>query len=173
MELTALADGYLPVEVTDGGAVPMMFPPQGGRVIFVGVRAFNIDPCQVHLSGALRDPHSQQVRLDARTVNLRVTDGGSAISVDTNITTYANIPVCPNQWSDTDLYGNPYTLEMSLKDRAGRSLTQTLTVVPYCAEPANEADCRCMCRGGYMLGQTCGTTDGGVADAATDGGGGG
>lgn len=164
MELTSLTENYLPVPVVEGGGIPMMFPPQGGRVIFVGVRAFNMDPCQVHLSGALRDPVTQQVRLDARTVNLRVSDGGSAVSVDTNITTYANIPVCPNQWSAADLFGSPFTLEMALTDRAGHTLSQSLTVVPYCAEPANEADCRCICRGGYMLGQSCMMPDAGPLD---------
>src|SRR5438093_634381 len=29
--------------LSDGGTAPLMYPPQGGRVIFAGVRAANID----------------------------------------------------------------------------------------------------------------------------------
>ncbi|MBI5498063.1 MAG: hypothetical protein HY904_23880 [Deltaproteobacteria bacterium] len=167
LEVTVLDEHYRASALLDGGALPMMFPPQGGRVAFVGVRARNVDPCQARLTGVLRDTMTRQVRLDARTVNLRATDGGWAQSAETNITTFANIPLCPNQWTERDLHGNPFDLEVTLEDRDGRHLQQTLRVTPYCAEPESLADCLCTCRGGYRLGQSC-NVDGG----APDGGGG-
>ncbi|MCC6999828.1 MAG: hypothetical protein IT370_34820, partial [Deltaproteobacteria bacterium] len=39
----------------EGGEAPLIEPPQGGRVIFAGVRARNVDACAATLSGALRD----------------------------------------------------------------------------------------------------------------------
>jgi len=153
-------------DLAENDGVPLMFPPQGGRVVFAGVRANNVHACGAEVQGALRDPGNQQVRLDKRTTNLRRLDGGWVGSVDTNTATFANIPVCPNQWSDTSVHGNSYQLEMRLTDREGRTVSQSLRVQPYCAEPANEAECRCICQQDYTLGMSC--VDGGMP---ADGGG--
>jgi hypothetical protein len=152
--------------IADGGAVPLVKPPQGGRAIFVGVRATNIDGCGVVLEGALRDPTSKQVRPDARTVNLIAEDGGWGVSgglnaIPADIANFSNILACPNQWSTTDIDGNPYGLEVTLQDRAGRTAHTTLSVTPYCGEPANAAECTCICKAHYVLGEACDAGGGG------------
>src|SRR5690242_13261830 len=38
--------------VMDGGPAPLMFPPQGGRVIFAGARARNLETCGATITGA-------------------------------------------------------------------------------------------------------------------------
>jgi hypothetical protein len=168
LTITALL-GAAATEVKDGDTVPLVFPPQGGRVIFAGVRARNLDTCAVTLTGALRDPASQQVRLDMRTVNLLGAADGWAETDATDYSTFSNIPVCPNEWSETDVMGNVYQLELTVTDRGGRTLTRKLSVTPVCAEPALEADCRCLCHAGYKLGESC--SDAGLPDGdAGDGG---
>lgn len=170
LEVTALGAAPPAHAVADGQKVPLIFPPQGGRVIFVGVRARNLDPCGVTLLGAIRDPATRQVRIDKRTVNLASAGAGWGACNDTDISTFANVPVCPNSWATTDAFGRPFQLEVTLTDRDGRSATKTLTVTPECGEPASEAECRCICQGGYVLGQACGAADGGAdaGDAAAD-----
>jgi hypothetical protein len=158
--------------VTDGDTVPLIFPPQGGRVIFAGARARNVAACGATLTGALRDKTTKQVRLDARTVNLIPASDGWVETDATDYSSFSNVPVCPNQWSTTNLYGTVYELEITVADRDGRSVTKTIDVTPTCAEPDNLAECLCICRGGYKLGEVCaadGGTDGG-ADDAGDGG---
>lgn len=143
-------------DLADGGMAPMILPPQGGRVVLIGVRATNIDPCGVELNGSIRDTSTQQVRVDLRTTNLKPSaDGLLAESVPSDISTYANIPTCPNQWASTDIMGNAFEITVSVTDRQGRTASQTLNAVPFCAEPENEAECLCKCQQGYMLGQTC------------------
>ena len=66
------------------------------------------------------------------------------------ISTFANIPVCPNEWSKTNLFGTTYELEMTLTERSGRTEDLSLKVVPACNEPAHEAECLCICQGGYV-----------------------
>lgn len=161
LELIALDADYHAVKVADGDAIALMFPPQGGRVIFAGVRATNVDPCAVKITGALRDLATQQVRVDTRTVNLEAQEGGWGASADDDIASFSNIPICPNQWSETDVYGADYELSVTLTERSKRAVTVTRTVKPACSEPAYEAECRCICRGGYKLGETC--ADAGVA----------
>jgi hypothetical protein len=151
----------------DGDDVPLVFPPQGGRVVFVGVRATNIDPCAVQLSGAIRDVSTKQVRVDARTINLNPdgtgwgTSGTPSQSLIAAVSNYSNVPLCPNQWSATNVFDTPYELEVTLTEHhdantPARKLTKTIKVTPRCSEPGQlEVECRCICHGGYQLGEVC------------------
>ena len=151
--------------LTNGDAVPMIFPPQGGRVIFVGVHATNVDGCALQLTGALRDLTTQEVRVDSRTVDLIPTGDGYGVSGvpgdagAANIADFSNIPVCPNEWSPTNIYGTVYGLEVTIQDREGRTLTNKIQVTPQCGQPENLEECLCICKGGYILGESC--ADGG------------
>jgi hypothetical protein len=132
--------------------------------VFAGARATNVDGCGVQLTGALRDETSRQVRFDMRTVNLVPTGGGWGASgtgvLSGSISSFANVPVCPNQWSTTDIDGHPYQLEVDLLDSHGRTARAVLEVTPYCSEPASAAYCRCTCAVGYS-GQPCPVGDAG------------
>jgi hypothetical protein len=166
LEITARDVAGKAVPVKEGDDVPMIYPPQGGRVVFVGARVTNIDPCAMKLSGAIRDPTTAQVRIDNRTVNLVPGSDGFGTTLDVDISTFSNVPVCPNQWASDDVFDKPYELQVTVLDRGGRTATQKVKVVPRCAEPERAAECRCICRKDYMLGQAC---DAGV-DAGSDGG---
>ena len=165
ISVTVLGAAPPAVAVADGDTVPLIFPPQGGRVIFAGVRVHNMDPCGAQLGGALRDTQSQQVRLDARTINLLPASDGWGESDATDYSSFSNIPVCPNQWSKTDIYGTSYQLEITVTDRGGRVAGKKLQVTPACAEPDRLNECLCICKAGYVLGMSCSS-----ADAGADGG---
>ncbi|HEY3816996.1 MAG TPA: hypothetical protein VGL81_07495 [Polyangiaceae bacterium] len=147
--------------LNDGDTVPMILPPQGGRVIFVGVRATNVDGCGLQLTGALRDLSTQQVRVDSRTVNLIDTGDGYGVSgtpstaASAAVSDFSNIPVCPNEWSSTNIYGTVYGVEVTIQDREGRTLTKKIQVTPECGQPENLEECLCICKGGYILGESC------------------
>jgi hypothetical protein len=167
LQILALRSDDTTVPVTDGGSITLMLPPQGGRVLFVGARATNVDGCGLQLTGALRDETTHQVRVDSRTVNLIPTgDGWGATgvgSVSESIANFSNITVCPNQWSMMDVFGHAYGLEVTVVDRGGRTATGHVQVTPYCGEPANAAECMCICAAGYVLGQACPSgSDGGA-----------
>lgn len=159
IEIIALRPDYTSVPVVEGDSVALLFPPQGGRVIFAGVRARNVDPCSAQLIGAVRDLDTKQVRVDSRTINLEATDDGWGRSVESDIASFANVPMCPNSWSKPNIYGTSYELELTLTDRAKRKGTKKVGVIPACAEPENAAECTCICKGGYVLGEMC---DGGA-----------
>jgi hypothetical protein len=164
IQLVALDADMKLVELKDGDPVALVFPPQGGRVVFAGVRATNVDACGLQLAGAVRDTTTKQVRVDTRTVNLLPSGDGWGASDPEDISTFSNVPLCPNQWSMTNIYGTPYELEIAITDRGGRKASQKITVTPECSEPAHAAECLCICKGGYMLGETCadaGAPDGG------------
>ncbi|HEY6458797.1 MAG TPA: hypothetical protein VIY73_01565 [Polyangiaceae bacterium] len=152
-------------QIADGASVPMILPPQGGRVIFVGVHATNVDGCELQLTGALRDLTTQEVRVDSRTINLIDTHDGYGVSglpntsVSSAITNFSNVALCPNEWSPTNIYGTQYGLEVTIQDREGRQVTNKIKVTPECGQPENLDQCLCICKGGYVLGESCG--DGG------------
>ena len=129
VEVIALDPTMMLFPLVSGDMVTLAFPPQGGRVIFAGARATNLDGCGVQLEGVIRDETTQQVRLDSRTVNLVPTGDGWGQSDPTDISTFANVPVCPNEWSATNLYGTPYQLELSVTDRDNRAASATLLIV--------------------------------------------
>lgn len=173
MQLVARGVDGVAVPIHDGDTVPLVFPPQGGRVVFVGVRAKNMTPCGATLSGALRDPTTHQVRIDGRTINLVPGDDGWSGSVDADIASFTNIPACPNQWASTDVYDHPFELTITLKDTDGRLVSETIHVTPTCSEPGLEAECRCICQKDYVLGQVCDPDAGsGGAGGASKGAGG-
>jgi len=154
------------VDLKDGDEVPLIFPPQGGRVVFLAAKVNNVDPCAVKLSGAIRDVATNQVRVDNRTVNLRVGPDGLGTAVDDDISTFSNVPMCPNQWASTDAFDKPFRVEITIQDRGGRSISKQVMVTPKCAEPALAAECLCICKKGYVLGEMCSAS----TDAGTDGG---
>ena len=168
LEITARDVKGHAVPVKEGDDVAMIYPPQGGRVIFVGARVTNIDPCGVKLSGAIRDAITAQVRIDNRTVNLAIGEGGFGTAVDADISTFSNVPVCPNQWASDDVFGKTYELQVTVLDKAGRTATQKVKVVPRCAEPERATECRCICRKGYILGQVCAPEVDAGADSDAD-----
>jgi len=164
------------VTLSDGDPVAMIAPPQGGRVVFVGVHATNLDACAVQLTGALRDLTTDAVTVDSRTINLVPTGDGYGVSgtastaVSSAIANFSNVPVCPNEWASQNVYGVTYGLEVTVQDHGGRQLTKTIQVTPQCAEPSNMAECLCICEKGYVLGEACSSLPEGGADAAPDGG---
>ncbi len=173
LELRALRADGTDVALNDGDDLAIVFPPQGGRVSFLGVRATNLNGCGVQVLGALRDIGSRQVRVDGRTVNLtKEADGwgttGQGTSADIEnsaaIGDYSNVPVCPNEWADVDVFDQPFEVEVQVKDRAKKTAKKVIKVTPRCSEPgAKETACRCLCKHGYVLGEACGE-DAGAPD---------
>jgi hypothetical protein len=153
--------------INDGEDIPLILPPQGGRVVFVGVRATNIDSCDLTLTGAIRDETSNQVVFDKRTVNLNPTgdgwgtSGAPTQSISAAREKYANVPMCPNQWATSDIFDHEFKLEVTLEDRAHRKLMKSIRVTPRCAEPDKKAECLCLCKLGYVLGEKCDADAGG------------
>lgn len=138
------------------GPVPLIEPPQGGRVMFFAARARNMNGCPIKLTSALRDQCTGRVLgLEARDVVLKPNaEGWLEPEYPEELANYSNLAACPKANADRNINDEPYRLELRLEDSAGRIAEASLdNIRPYCAEPANEAECRCICRGDYVLGE--------------------
>lgn len=161
LEVITLDPKYKAQPFVEGGDASILIPPQGGRVIFIGVRAKNLDPCGVLLKGAVRDLSTMQLRLDTRNVNLDLTDDGWGESDETDISTFSNIPVCSNSWASSDIYDQTFQLIVSVKDKGGKKLEKTFNVVPRCDEMIIldgidiHKECLCTCKLGYTTDVMC------------------
>jgi hypothetical protein len=159
--LQVVAHGLAPLP--DGGTILLETPPQGGHVIFAGVRVKNANLCGATLQAALRDPCSGRVvGLERRPIAWRLADDGFAEPAQPEeISDYANIPACPNAAIDHDVDGHPLQLEIRLYEES--RMTETiLTVTPTCAD--GDTYCTCDCDSDYDLGGECPVDpDGGVA----------
>ena len=76
------------------------------------------------------------------------------MSVSGSIADFSNIPVCPNDWSTTDIDGHEYGLEVTIRSRWADA-HEEIAVTPACSDPAGRAQCQCVCREGYVLGSDC------------------
>ncbi|MBI4820986.1 MAG: hypothetical protein HY791_32275 [Deltaproteobacteria bacterium] len=157
------------LELTEqNGEIPLIQPPQGGKVLFVGVRAKNLDGCGVRISASLRDPCSGLlVSLERRPVDLALSaDGFGEPARPETIDNFSNLPACPRAGTDRDLFGQTYLLRVTIEDRDGRKAEASLAVVPRCADPTREL-CECECRSDYVLGESCGARpDAGTSSTA-------
>lgn len=164
VRVVVLGAGLVPAAASDGARVALMKPPQGGRVVYAGVEARNFDACMpANLVGAVRDMATHAVYgLEGRPVVLAAGGDGWAAAEEQQPSSYANIAVCPNQRSSRDIDEERYELYLKLTDGAGRSVETTVDVVPFCAEPDNLDECKCICKTGYVLGSSCDAPDGGI-----------
>jgi hypothetical protein len=59
---------------------------------------------------------------------------------------FSHVPLCPNQWTDGNVFDAPFDLEVRVVDRRGLTVTRSLRVVPRCSEAGQSGDaCRCLC----------------------------
>jgi hypothetical protein len=145
--------------ITDSARVPLILPPQGGKVIFASVRARNLCAGVVQLRGWVRDgatSTSPIIGLEGRPVTLVAeSDGWAYPGEPTEISSYANIPLCPNASSSRDIFEQPYQLSVRVTDAEQRVVEKSVMVTPFCGEAQYEAECRCTCKQGYVLGSSC------------------
>jgi hypothetical protein len=144
------------VELHDGDPLPLVTPPQGGHVSFVGVRARNVDACHVKITARLISAQSGLIAAEeSRNIRLGATADGWAEPNFSDISSVANVPLCPD-YHDESIVDMSYTLVVRLEDsRGGASAGEVpRTVIPTCAQTADyeRARCVCECRARYVLG---------------------
>lgn len=146
------------VETVANGEVPLIQAPQGGKVLFVGARARNIDGCPVRISASLRDEcNNGLLALEQRDVTMKLAaDGWLEPEDPAQISNYSNLPACPRAAAARNIQGEPYLLKVRLEDRAGRTAESVLKVTPTCAQPELLDQCVCECDAKYILGDSCG-----------------
>jgi hypothetical protein len=142
------------IETQPMAEVPLIAPPQGGWIVLLGVRAKNIDGCQVSLTTALVDAcDSQVIQIDRRPTRL---DMGADGWGQSSINMFGN-PLCQQLHTRIarDLYNVPYIVKVSIEDDDGQKASASLTVVPTC--PTDASRCTCECDRDYVVGNQCPT----------------
>ncbi len=153
------------VELHDGDALPLVTPPQGGHVSFVGAEARNIDPCRVHIAATLRSPSTMRiVTEESRDIAMFPLPSGWAEPNLADISSVANVPLCPD-YHEESIVDVTYLLQVRLVDTRGEKFAGEALrmVIPRCLEddPYRNALCRCECRGNYTLGSCANPLDAG------------
>lgn len=131
----------------DGAEIRLVDPPQGGKILLVGVRVKNVDLCEATIQVAMKDPSSGRVAgIERRPVAWRIADDGFAEPAQPDqISDYANVPVCPNANIAQDIDGNPWQLQVRFYDRSQQAIEQLRMVTPSCATSWDPALCQCEC----------------------------
>ncbi len=166
--LVALSQGQV-VDVTDGSALSLEYPPQGGYVVYVGARVRNVSSCNADFQGQLLEPLNGNVLgFDRRQANLVLGADGWGRAPAPETSNFPNVNLCPDN-SPNDVQARTLTLEMKITDRDGRTVTVSAPVVPRCqfADPGMQFNCVCTCSASYFPGK-CGFGDGGNSDGSTE-----
>lgn len=144
------------ITVSDHDRADLLPPPQGGFVMYAGVRAKNISSCGAQLRGQLRDAATLVALSD---FDLRSSDfepeKNSNWWVPTslaNFDTVPNIPVCPDN-SGGSVLGKEVLLSVRLSDRSLRTATAEKLIVPSCPNDGCRAMCECICSAGTQPGK--------------------
>jgi len=148
-------DGKL-VELHDGDHLPLVTPPQGGHVSFIGVRARNVDVCHAKITARLISSQSGLIAAEeSRSINLNASADGWAEPNLSDISSVANVPLCPD-YHDESIVDTSYKLVVRLEDsRSGASACEIeRSVMPSCEQSADyeRARCVCECQARYVLG---------------------
>lgn len=144
------------LELTPGMELPLLRPPQGGFVAFVGMRARNVNACRAQTSGRLLNASTrEELAIDKAgltTTNLIKGPDGWLRPDAASISAFPNIAPCPN-FKAAPVEGVTVLLDLSLLDSAGRRVGVEIPVVPTCAPGLDEETCRCQCQPSFMLGR--------------------
>lgn len=147
LEIVHLDAALAVVTTLEGATVPLHPPPQGGWILLLGVRARNLDGCQLTLTTSFRDVgQGPIIKVDRRPARLTDTGDGWAISTTS---TYGNLPVCPQVTATRDLYDQPYEVTVEIEDLDGKAASRTMVLTPTCPD---DALCRCECDRDHVIG---------------------
>jgi hypothetical protein len=141
----------------EAAPIPLAQAPQGGQILFVGVRVRNVDGCAATLGAALLDVETKSVvSLERRPIFLEMgEDGWLAPYQPSQASNYSNLPACPRANIDRSIDGERYELRVDLTDGAGRTAETSMIIIPSCNEGDSYDQCHCQCAKGYVLGMTC------------------
>ncbi len=161
--VTRNTDGTYAELTAENQPVELTFPIQGGHVLFVGARIFNLGACGDSLAASLKNPLTGEIlATEKRSVDFvhGGADGGTPDLSDTS--NVANVPACPDA-SARDVVETDWVLEVSVTDKQQRTATASRHVRPAChqTDPDARAQCVCECQANYVFGR-CGRTDGGA-----------
>lgn len=149
--------------LTNNMNVPLVEPPQGGMVMFVSVRARNLDGCPAQISTSLKDICTGEiVAFDDRPIELKpmgdVLVPLPPADYNIGIADFSNITSCPNRRLGRDMFGHPYRLSIFVTDKESRTASTAITINPFCAAGlrGKQEECLCTCDQEYT--GTCSMT---------------
>ncbi len=159
------ADGTM-APLADGAVLPLMSPPQGGKIVLVSMRVRDAELCGATIQAALRDPCTNRILgIERRPVAWRFADDGFAEPAQPQeLSDFVNLPLCPNAGAADDLDGHIYQLEMRFYETPdAQPIERLLDVTLSCDDELDPDGCKCECDADYELGGACPSDpDGGV-----------
>jgi hypothetical protein len=145
------------VDLHDGDTIDLLYPPQGGFVLFAGAKVRHLAESVVELRGRLLGldgtPHGEDVRTVAMITSL--SDPTIATPDLKSYLSVANIPVCPST-STTDLYDKMYLLEVQVTELQSKRVgvgRRMVTASCRQSDATQLALCRCECGANFMIGK--------------------
>ena len=146
MEVFAIQQGD--IAFLDAGDVFLEDAPQGGFVLYVGVRAKNTT-CEVLLRGSFIDPtNGFEYAFDGRPSLLKIGLDGWGMPEPKDYSALVNLVPCPD-YHDKDVVGSPFLLNLEAQT-GSQTINTSILIVPRC--PPSEDYCNRECSSLYDAG---------------------
>jgi hypothetical protein len=159
------------VLTSSSARVPLFQSDQGGYLVFMSVRAKNLDGCRSSLTISVHEPcDDRSIGQETRAVSLVPGDDGwAAPEFPTFLTNFGNIPMCPSSGAVRNLHDEPYLVRATIQDLDGQIGTATTSIIPFCHGDQEER-CLCECNSNFVIVGSCDALDAGVGPSSCDGG---
>jgi hypothetical protein len=143
----------------DGQTLPLILPPQGGKIVLLGARLRNIGCTLTVTAGAFDDCKGVFLGIDGRPLQLVWNDatGWAEPAFPDTLNNYGNVAMCFNNNSGRDTNDEEYRFDVRIEDVDDPSRTLTLSgrATPVCAEDAFADDCDCECDVDFSFDKSC------------------
>ena len=158
---TLAQDAVTPIDVPDGGDVPLVVPQQGGYVVYAGMRVEHLPfaACNVVVSGELLDPSTRApvTNLDGRSASFVADPAHPGWFVPdrlASLSTIPNVPACPNALGAA-IADRPAILHLVAAPAGdpAHGLVAERLVTPRCATGALHDFCECTCGADWKPGK--------------------
>jgi hypothetical protein len=145
--------------LVDGQPLPLIRPPQGGKIVALGARLKNVGCALTITAGAFDDCKGVFLGVDGRPLHLAWNDatGWAEPATPASLDNYGNVALCFNNNSGRDTNDEEYRFDVRIDDTADPSRTLTLSgrAIPFCAEPPFADDCDCECDVDFSFDAAC------------------
>jgi hypothetical protein len=143
----------------EGQALPLLKPPQGGKVVMIGARVRHMDCALSITAGAFDDCKGVFLGVDGRPLSLVWNEqtGWAEPDAPETLNNFGNVALCFNNNSARDTNDEEYRFEVRVTELAGRGRTLVLSGrgTPFCAEDAFRDECDCECDVDFSFDRAC------------------
>jgi hypothetical protein len=145
--------------LVDGQELPLLLPPQGGKVVLLGARVRNMGCALTLTAGVFDDCQDSYLAIDGRPLHLdwNPQTGWAEPRAPETLNNFGNIAMCFNHNSARDTNDEEYRFDVRITDEDDKDRVLALSgrATPVCAQADLALECDCECDVDFSFERSC------------------